>query len=102
MSCQVPPQIVPFDFGEDAVFAMDMVSATCTVNKGDLPIEITWLQNGRRVYSNDGISISRPNQRLSTLSIESVRGRHSGNYTCLAKNHAGNVELIAPLLVNGY
>ncbi|EDS26520.1 down syndrome cell adhesion molecule [Culex quinquefasciatus] len=92
--------IVPFDFGDDSIFAMDMVSATCTVNKGDLPIEITWLLNGKRIYSNDGISVSRPNQRLSTLSIESVRDRHSGNYTCRANNPAGSVEYAAPLLVN--
>ncbi|XP_055593982.1 cell adhesion molecule Dscam2 isoform X31 [Uranotaenia lowii] len=100
VAVMVAPQIVPFDFGEDAVFSTDMVSATCTVNKGDLPIEITWFQNGKRLYSNDGISVSRPNQRLSTLSIESVRDRHSGNYTCVAKNHAGSIEYAAPLLVN--
>ncbi|XP_058460393.1 cell adhesion molecule Dscam2 isoform X42 [Malaya genurostris] len=100
VAVMVPPQIVPFDFGEESVFALDMVSATCTVNKGDLPIEVTWLLNGQRIYSNDGISVSRPNQRLSTLSIESVRGRHSGNYTCVARNHAGSVEYSSPLLVN--
>ncbi|XP_049290927.1 Down syndrome cell adhesion molecule-like protein Dscam2 isoform X33 [Anopheles funestus] len=96
----VIPQIVPFDFGEDAVFAMDMVSATCTVNKGDLPIDIVWLLNGHKIYSNDGILISRPSPRLSTLSIESVRDRHSGNYSCIAMNHAGSMEHVTPLLVN--
>uniref|UniRef100_A0A182YKL3 Down syndrome cell adhesion molecule n=2 Tax=Neocellia TaxID=44535 RepID=A0A182YKL3_ANOST len=93
--------IVPFDFGEDAVFAMDMVSATCTVNKGDLPIDIVWLLNGHKIYSNDGILISRPSPRLSTLSIESVRDRHSGNYSCIAMNHAGSMEHVTQLLVNG-
>ncbi|XP_058116716.1 cell adhesion molecule Dscam2 [Anopheles coustani] len=96
----VSPQLVPFDFGEDAVFAMDMVSATCTVNKGDLPIDIVWLLNGRKIYSNDGILISRPSPRLSTLSIESVRDRHSGNYSCIAMNHAGSMEHVSQLLVN--
>ncbi|XP_061517376.1 cell adhesion molecule Dscam2 isoform X47 [Anopheles gambiae] len=96
----VSPQIVPFVFGEDAVFAMDMVSATCTVNKGDLPIDIVWLLNGHKIYSNDGILISRPSPRLSTLSIESVRDRHSGNYSCIAMNHAGSMEHVTPLLVN--
>ncbi|XP_035901261.1 Down syndrome cell adhesion molecule-like protein Dscam2 isoform X44 [Anopheles stephensi] len=96
----VSPQIVPFVFGEDAVFAMDMVSATCTVNKGDLPIDIVWLLNGHKIYSNDGILISRPSPRLSTLSIESVRDRHSGNYSCIAMNHAGSMEHVTQLLVN--
>lgn len=80
---------------------MDMVSASCTVNKGDLPINIYWSRNGQKLYSNDGISISRTNQRISILSIESVRDRHSGNYTCIAENNAGSVNYTTPLWVNG-
>uniref|UniRef100_A0A182K8V3 Ig-like domain-containing protein n=1 Tax=Anopheles christyi TaxID=43041 RepID=A0A182K8V3_9DIPT len=95
----VSPQIVPFDFGEDAVFSMDMVSATCTVNKGDLPIDIVWLLNGHKIYSNDGILISRPSPRLSTLSIESVRDRYNENYSCIAMNHAGSMEHVTQLLI---
>lgn len=95
------PQIVPFDFGEDEINAMDMVSASCTVNKGDLPMRITWTRNGRQLFSNDGISISRTNQRISILSIESVRDRHSGNYSCVAENSAGSVNYMSSLWVNG-
>lgn len=80
---------------------MDMVSASCTVNKGDLPINIYWTRNGVKQFSNDGISISRTNQRISVLSIESVRDRHAGNYTCIAENKAGVVELSIYLWVNG-
>lgn len=97
----VLPQIVPFDFGEDEINAMDMVSASCTVNKGDLPMKITWTRNGRQLFSNDGISISRTNQRISILSIESVRDRHSGNYSCVADNLAGSVNYTTSLWVNG-
>lgn len=95
------PQIVPFNFGEDEINAMDMVSASCTVNKGDIPLKITWTRNNHLVFSNDGISISRTNQRISILSIESVRDRHSGNYTCIAENSAGAVNYTTPLFVNG-
>lgn len=80
---------------------MDMVSASCTVNKGDLPVEIHWKRNGHKIFSNDGISISRTNKRMSVLSIESVRDRHSGEYTCVAENSAGVVEHTAMLSVNG-
>lgn len=80
---------------------MDMVSASCTVNKGDLPLKITWMRNDNLIFSNDGISISRTNQRISILSIESVRDRHSGNYTCIAENSAGSVNYSTPLWVNG-
>lgn len=92
---------MPFDFGEDEINAMDMVSASCTVNKGDLPIKITWKRNGRQLFSNDGISIIRSNQRISILSIESVRDRHSGNYSCVADNAAGSVNYTTTLWVNG-
>lgn len=97
----VLPQIVPFNFGDDEINAMDMVSASCTVNKGDFPINIYWTRNGHKIFSNDGISISRTNQRISILSIESVRDRHVGNYSCVAENKAGLVELSAYLWVNG-
>lgn len=80
---------------------MDMVSASCTVSKGDLPMEIRWLHNGQRPISNNGISISRTNQRISILSIESAQDYHSGNYSCVAENAAGSVNYTASLWVNG-
>lgn len=97
----VLPQIVPFDFGTDEINAMDMVSASCTVNKGDIPLKITWMRNNQPIYSNDGVSISRTNQRISILSIESVRDRHSGNYSCIATNSGGSVNYTSSLWVNG-
>lgn len=97
----VLPQIVAFDFGTEPINSMDMVSAYCTVNKGDLPINIYWMLNDHKIFSNDGIAISRTNQRISVLSIESVRGRHNGNYTCIAENSAGKVHHTAQLIING-
>ncbi|XP_059621855.1 cell adhesion molecule Dscam2 [Phlebotomus argentipes] len=96
----VLPQIVPFDFGTEVINEMDMVSAYCSVNKGDLPVNIYWTRNGRKVFTNDGILISKTSQRISVLSIESVRDRHSGNYTCWAENSAGSVHQSAQLHVN--
>lgn len=92
---------MPFDFGQDEINAMDMVSASCTVNKGDLPLKITWMRNNQSIYTNDGVSIQRTNQRISILSIESVQDRHSGNYTCSAENGGGVSNYTASLWVNG-
>lgn len=92
---------MPFDFGQDEINAMDMVSASCTVNKGDLPLKITWMRNNQSIYTNDGVSIQRTNQRISILSIESVRDRHSGNYSCIAENAGGVSSYTASLWVNG-
>lgn len=78
-----------------------MVSAMCTVNKGDLPIDVSWLKNGGRVYTSDGIVVSKTSQRMSVLSIESARARHAGNYTCVATNNAGVTKHWTLLHVNG-
>lgn len=81
---------------------MDMVSAYCTVNKGDLPMQIRWSRDNQPIDGNsEGISVGRTNQRISVLSIESVRDVHSGNYTCTAENEAGRIQHTATLFVNG-
>lgn len=97
----VLPQIVPFDFGEESVNELDMVSASCTVNKGDLPLDIHWTRNGGRIYTNDGLVVTKTSQRMSVLSIESVRARHAGNYSCVATNNAGVTKHWTFLRVNG-
>lgn len=102
----VLPTIVSFDFGENQINVQDMASTTCVMNKGDLPAEITWwvvddFGNERRLITNDGIVITRISSRMSALSIESVQGRHRGNYSCVVKNNAGTVQYSAQLLING-
>lgn len=92
---------MPFDFGVDEINALDMVTASCAVNKGDLPLDISWRLNGQKMFTNDGVLVSRSSPRISVLSIESVRGRHAGNYSCVAENAAGTAEHTATLSVNG-
>ena len=104
-------QIVPLTFGDEQINLDDAVSVTCVVNKGDLPIQIEWMFQGseeygrstdKRLTTNDGVVITRTNARISMLSIEAVKSRHRGNYTCLAKNNAGFVQNTAQLAINGY
>lgn len=97
----VPPQIVPFDFGESAVYSGDMASVLCTVHKGDFPIEIFWTLNGRDLAQIPGVNVLRTNKRISQLSIDSVDAAHAGEYTCKAVNQAGIAEHAAYLRVNG-
>lgn len=97
---------MPFDFGSEQINLDEMVSATCTVNKGDLPIEITWIQtdtngNKKRLITNDGIVITSTNQRISMLSIDAAKSRHRGNYTCVAKNRGGGTHHSTSLHING-
>lgn len=105
----VLPQINPFTFGDDEVNFDDAVSATCTITKGDLPVQIYWTLADSidsvaefNISTNDGIVISKAGNKLSLLNIEAVKARHRGNYTCYAKNKAGVAKHSAYLSVNGY
>lgn len=93
--------ITPFEFGEDSVNSDDMVTLMCTVGKGDFPIKINWYLNGLEVERYEGISTMRTNKRVSQLTIDQVQALHSGEYTCLASNDAGNASYSTSLRVNG-
>ncbi|KAI4460603.1 basigin related [Holotrichia oblita] len=100
LTVNVPPQILPFEFGEEQLNTGDMVSATCTVNKGDLPVMISWSLNGQPLPNADGISISSISRRASYLSIDHITAEHSGQFVCHAKNLAGEIQYSAVLRVN--
>ncbi|XP_050081269.1 cell adhesion molecule Dscam2 isoform X22 [Anopheles maculipalpis] len=95
----VLPIIHPFEFGEEPFDIYSAVTISCTVTKGDLPINISWSFNQQVMVSGESISITRSGQRSSLLSIESVHPWHAGNYTCVARNAAGAVEHSSELVV---
>ncbi|XP_073812133.1 Down syndrome cell adhesion molecule 1 isoform X8 [Musca autumnalis] len=97
----VPPQVLPFIFGEDAADVGDIASATCVVPKGDFPLDIHWTLNNITIVNNEqGFSVVRLNKRTSSLNIESLTGHHRGVYKCIASNKAGTSEYAAELQVN--
>lgn len=98
----VSPSILPFYFGEEPVSSGAFVQAFCTVNDGDLPIEITWFLNEKPVTNVLGVSTSPAGRRGSIVTIESVQYEHAGNYSCRAQNKAGAAEYTVGLQVNGY
>ncbi|XP_029035538.1 Down syndrome cell adhesion molecule-like protein Dscam2 isoform X21 [Osmia bicornis bicornis] len=97
----VAPHIGPFSISDGPANSGDMVSATCSIMKGDFPVEIVWKFNDRTIGFNDpDVTITRINKHMSALSIESVAARHAGEYTCVATNRAGNVSHSTTLAVN--
>lgn len=92
---------MPFDFGEESVNSGDLASVTCSVHKGDLPINITWLHNNKTLELDFGISVMKNGKKVSSLSIDSVGEEHGGIYTCVAANNAGSDRRSAVLNVNG-
>jgi hypothetical protein len=101
----------PFNFGEEELNIDDSVSATCSITKGDLPINVWWTfleeNSGSEsafaynLTTNDGIVITRASQKVSTILIEALKARHRGNYTCYAQNRAGLVAHSSYLTING-
>lgn len=96
----VLPHIIPFSFDGEADSG-DNVQATCHVKKGDLPLDIRWLFNQKRMPSYLGVVVSKMGDRSSFLSISSVKAENNGSYTCLASNSAGSYNFSTDLFVNG-
>lgn len=95
------PKLAHFDFGEQPANFGDSISVVCSILSGDLPIDIEWLFNDYPINSYSGINVIKGGRKSSMLTIESITGRHAGNYTCTAKNSAANVAQSAQLAVNG-
>lgn len=96
----VPPHLQPFNFHESTNTG-DLIIVHCTVLKGDTPIELEWLFQGNHLNINDHVQITAMGNRVSTLTIPSVRGEHAGEYACVADNMAGRARHSAHLRVNG-
>lgn len=79
-----------------------MTTVNCAATKGDLPIEIVWMFDGRPI-TNDrtDMTVSNTGRRVKQLAIESVTANHTGEYTCVASNLAGSTSRSATLNVNG-
>lgn len=84
-----------------------MVTVTCAMVKGDTPVDISWslvddFGKEKSLSTDDGIVITRNNQKMSVLAIESVQAKHKGEYKCSATNRGGTAVYSAELIINGY
>ncbi|XP_043494052.1 Down syndrome cell adhesion molecule-like protein Dscam2 isoform X3 [Polistes fuscatus] len=94
----VSPHLQPFSF--DEANSGDLIIVHCAVVKGDTPISLKWLFEGRHLEVGDGVGITAFGDRVSALTIPSVRGEHAGEYACVADNPAGRARHSAHLKVN--
>lgn len=114
VAIKVRPSIEPFALGR-SLREGQRASIMCTISSGDLPIAISWFRNeqpigelaGEQQAANlaastlRGVRISRVSDYSSTLLFESLLAEHTANYTCLARNDAGQVSHQAPMIVQG-
>ena len=96
-----PPVLLPLTFGSDVVDEGEFAQLVCIVRKGDEPLVLSWALKGDIVSSEPGLTTASLGTRTSMLTINSVGYRHSGTYTCTAKNNAGVTSQTAELKVNG-
>ncbi|XP_050054040.1 cell adhesion molecule Dscam2 isoform X10 [Aphis gossypii] len=96
----VPPKMTPFSFGGDIPKAGETISIQCTVSSGDIPIEFAWTFNGKSTSDLANVFVSKNGRRVSSLTVESLTEKNVGNYSCLARNLAGETGHTASLYVN--
>ena len=96
-----PPSLVPLSFASDILDEGEYAQLLCTVRKGDEPLTLSWALKGEKITSEPGLTTASLGTRTSMLTISSVGYRHSGTYTCTAKNHAGVTSESTKLRVNG-
>lgn len=82
----------------------ELVSVSCSISGGDLPVKMSWHFNGDPVSDNPDLQdviLEMRGQRIYNLVIESVSAKHIGNYSCTTNNIAGRTDFTAELFVNG-
>ncbi|XP_011331013.2 Down syndrome cell adhesion molecule-like protein Dscam2 isoform X5 [Ooceraea biroi] len=95
----VPPKISPFTADRDLHLG-ERTTLTCSVTRGDLPLSITWLKDGRSMGPSERVTVTNMDQYNSILMIESLSPDHNGNYSCVARNVAAEVSRTQRLVVH--
>lgn len=98
----MPPQLLPFTFGDDPLNTDDVAAVQCMALKGDLPLKIAFYFNDSPITTiENGVHVVMTSSRIAQLTIEAVSANHRGQYRCVAENKAGISEYSAELRVNG-
>lgn len=80
----------------------ETATITCTVLKGDSPLDIDMMFKGNPISKdNEDFIVTNSGKRAKQLMIEAVEAKHAGEYTCVASNSAGSTTRSAILAVNG-
>lgn len=101
-SFSVPPKIMPFSSLTNLLQEGNRAGITCQAVEGDLPINFRWEKSDPTGRPDElPVVPRRTDEYTSILTIEQLSRNHSGNYTCIAQNSAGEEKLVVPVTVNG-
>ncbi|NXC61674.1 HMCN1 protein, partial [Aleadryas rufinucha] len=88
LNVHIPPSVVGTNPENLTVVVNNFISLTCEVT-GFPPPDLSWLKNGKPVHSNSNTFIV-PGAR--TLQIPRAKLSDGGEYTCTARNQAGESQ----------
>jgi len=97
----VPPEILPFTFGDRPRSAGQSLSVHCSVVEGSAPVKVRWTLNGFPLAPLRRMNALSLGDSGSVLTVPMLDGEHSGNITCIAENVAGNASFTAFLNITG-
>ena len=94
------PRLQSFAFPE--ISAGKTISVSCTAFEGSKPIRYKWYHNGNEIISSESVSVKYdPSFNMILLSIPNAMPKHSGNYTCVARNDHGVDSFSTMLNIQG-
>lgn len=96
-----PPVLSSFHFPDNLEESM-RTSVTCSVISGDPPISLEWMKDGKRLADRSDeyyYHIVSLTEYVSSLIIENLNRKHSGNYTCRAFNQHSSTSYSSILTV---
>ncbi|XP_076348173.1 cell adhesion molecule Dscam1-like [Tachypleus tridentatus] len=94
----IPPVIEPFII-QTGLEEGSRSKILCSVTKGDTPIRISWLKDGKTIPSHLEVTESTIDEFSTFLKFHRLQLRHSGNYTCVAENMAESTNYTAPMVI---
>jgi hypothetical protein len=96
----VLPKLRPFNTDDEPLYLKDSFQLLCSVINGDSPFTFEWLFQNRSIASSFDLRIET-SKKSSTLTIDSVSAKHSGEYMCRVVNRAGFAAITTALVVKG-
>lgn len=95
------PIVSPMSFPSDLTEGMQVI-LTCNVLSGDSPISFQWTKDGSPLNDQAlGIDETRMGDLGSVLVFRDIDRKHTGNYSCIVKNNAGETRSTAEMTVKG-
>ncbi|CAM1309780.1 Uncharacterised protein at_DN1445 [Pycnogonum litorale] len=93
------PYVMPW-FAENIVKRGRQLRLVCATTSGSQPFQFTWLYNREKIPYQFGAVFSE-SADISTMKINGISHEHSGLYTCIVSNIAGNSTESTMVFVKG-